>query len=338
VARPYFALLPLRGDPVLISHTGHALEARHLSWVKDVREYTRLSEAPVEVILEALRERDLTGGAIGMELGREQTLDISPLEFRRLEEAIRPCRLADAAPALWRLRMIKSEAEVACFREAHHITAAAYAGTFGWAREGMLESDVYTRMHNLLSPPGTGDVFLVITSGEGNYDLVTKPPEARAIGRGDMVWMDAGCTVSGYWSDYSRACVAGPPSSEQQHAQESIGRITADAVAMVRPGVKCSDIARFCLSRIAELDFPVTSRIAELAGRIGHGIGLNLTEPPHLGPYDDTPLEPGMVISIEPGVATAYGTFHIEENLLVTGDGCEVLSLARRDLIELGAA
>ena len=199
VARPYFALLPLTGEPVFFSHSGHAYEARRLGWIGDVREYTALSKAPVELIVDAVRERGLGGKTIGMELGYEQTLDISVLEFRRLEEALRPAHLADAAAALWKLRMIKTDAEIACFRQAHRITTEAYARTFEWAREGMAESDIWARMRGELDRPGTGDVFLVITSGEGNYDLVTKPPEPRHVRRGDMVWMDAGCTVGGYW-------------------------------------------------------------------------------------------------------------------------------------------
>lgn len=335
VARPYFVLLPLTGDPVFFSHTGHTYEARRLTWITDVREYAGLSRAPVEMLAQAVRERGFSKGTIGMELGYEQTLDISVLDFRRLEAALAPCSLVDASAVLWRLRMIKSAAEIACFREAHRVTAEAYASTFACAREEMLESDIYVHMYAQLSRPGTGGVFLVVTSGEGNYDLVTKPPEPRPLHRGDMLWMDAGCAVGGYWSDYSRAGVAGPPSGEQRRLQEAVHRITADAIAQIRPGVLCSTIARFCLRRIAELDFPVTSRIAELAGRIGHGIGLNLTEPPHLSPQDDTPFAPGMVVSVEPGVATRYGTFHVEENFLVTEDGCELLSQAPWELAEI---
>ena len=291
----------------------------------------------MELIVEVVRERGLRGKTIGMELGYEQTLDISVLGFRRLEEALRPARLADAAEALWRLRMIKTDAEIACFREAHRITTEAYARTFAWAREGMAESDIWARMRGLLDRPDAGDVFLVITSGGGNYDLVTKPPEPRKVRRGDMVWMDAGCTVGGYWSDYSRAGVAGGASDEQRRAQEAVHRITMDAIARIRPGVTCSSIAQFCLARIAELPFPVTSRIAELAGRIGHGIGLNLTEPPHLALYDDTPLAAGMVVSVEPGVATTHGTYHVEENVLVTEDGCEALTQSPWELWPIGA-
>ena len=63
---------------------------------------------------------------------------------------------------------------------------------------------------------------------------------------------------------------------------------------------------------------PVTSDISGLAGRVGHGVGLDMTEPPHISEDDATVLAPGMTITIEPGVATPFGLFHAEQNVLVT--------------------
>lgn len=335
VARPYFVLLPLNGDPVFFSHYGHKEEAERFTWVKDVRYYTELSHAPVTLIRDAMLERGMAGKAVGMELGYEQTLDISHLEFRRLQEALDPTVLLDVSALLWQMRMIKSEAEIACLRKAGQITVGAYEKTYRSVGPGATELQIFRAMQDHLREGGGGAVFLCITSGRGNYDLVTKPPEPRVPARGDMVWMDAGTTVCGYWSDFSRAAVVGPPSSEQQYAQQAIHEITWKALEMVRPGVLCSDLARFCYARLNELGFPITSSIAERAVRIGHGVGLVTTEPPHLGLHDDTPLAAGMVITLEPGVATPYGTFHVEENLLVTPEGSEVFSQAGRTLAEL---
>jgi Xaa-Pro aminopeptidase len=104
------------------------------------------------------------------------------------------------------------------------------------------------------------------------------------------------------------------------------------AIAQVKPGIPASAIAEFCYSELERLDFHITSSITRRAERVGHGVGLNMTEPPHMAVYDHTPLEPGMVITIEPGVATEYGTFQAEEDLIVTAEGCEVLSEAPRTL------
>ncbi len=337
VPRPFFVLLPSATDPVFFTHCGHRFEAVRFSWVRDVRDYTELSRVPAALICDALRERGLLGKTIGMELGFEQSLDISWVEFQRLRDALGETWLVDASEILWRMRMIKSPNEIACLRRACEITTDAYQTSFSSAREGMLESQVYRSMRRRLEEAGEGQIFLVITSGEGNYDLVTKPPEDRPLREGDLVWMDAGCNVSGYWSDFSRAGVVGEPSAEQKHAQEVIHGITMEAVRMVRPGIRASSLARFCYAKLDQLDFPVTSTIGRLACRIGHGVGLNLTEPPHIGEHDDTLLEPGMALTLEPGVATRFGTFHIEENLVVTQEGCEILSDCPRTLWQIGS-
>ncbi len=179
---------------------------------------------------------------------------------------------------------------------------------------------------------GASDHWILITSGAGNYDLATKLPEARAIKGGEMVWIDAGCAVSGYWSDFSRAAVVGEPSADQRNAQDAIYRITWEAVQRVRPGVEAAELARICNAGLEKIGFAITSSISGLASRVGHGLGLDTTEPPHIAEYDHTILEPGMVVTIEPGVATDYGTFHVEEDLLVTAEGYEVLSAAQRSL------
>jgi Xaa-Pro aminopeptidase len=332
VARPFFVLLPLAGDPVFFSHSGHRAEAVRFSWIGDVREYSELSRVPSELIRDAMRERGIFGKTVGMELGFEQAMDISWLEFQRFQSTLGITKLVDASTALWRLRMVKSAREITCIRKACEITSEAYRICFLTAREGMQEQEVFRATYNHLQSESMGDVFLAITSGDGNYDLVTKPPESRPLCKGDFVWLDAGCTVSGYWSDFSRAGVVGEPSPEQQHAQETIHQITTEAVNMVRPGVAASALAKFCYQRLSELDFPITSSITTLAGRVGHGVGLNMTEPPHISGRNHTALAPGMVITIEPGVATSYGTFHVEENVLVTEDGFEVLSNSPRDL------
>jgi Xaa-Pro aminopeptidase len=332
VARPFFVLLPLAGDPIFFSHSGHRAEGVRFSWIGDVREYTELSRIPLELIHNAVREREILGKTIGMELGFEQAMDISWLEFSRFRDALARTHLVDASSILWRLRMVKSTSEVSCIRKACEITTNAYRICFSTAREGMTEKEVFRTAYNYLQSESMGDIFLAITSGEGNYDLVTKPPESRPLRTSDFVWLDAGCTVSGYWSDFSRAGVVGEPSPEQQRAQETIHGITTEAVRMVRPGLAASALAKFCYQRLSELNFPITSSIAALATRVGHGVGLNMTEPPHISEQDHTALEPGMVITLEPGVATTYGTFHVEENVLVTEDGYDILSNSPREL------
>jgi Xaa-Pro dipeptidase len=337
LARPFFLLVPRSGRPGLLVHTGRAYEARALSWIQDVRTYEPLSAAPVGEIATMMRDREVFGGRVGMELGFEQRLGLPPAELDRLRAELAPTVIADAAMLLWHLRMIKTACDLDAMRQACAITALAYAGTFAETRGGESERDVMLRMTHETMRYGGGSPWVAITSGPGNYDVVMGHGTDRILRGGDMVWMDSGCTVAGLWSDYGRAGVIGGPSPEQHEAQRLVREIVDEGVSMVRPGARTSDIAKRLNDLVNNLPLPVTSHISTIAGRVGHGIGLDLTEPPHLSEADQTVLQPGMVISVEPGVATNYGIFHIEENVIVTPSGQDVISVAPWHLATLTA-
>jgi len=336
-SRPFFLVLPLSGDPVLIVQAGRRAEAVRFSWIKEIRDYPELSSIPTHMILDALAECKALGGRIGMELGREQFFDAPILEFRRLEEALASTTIVDVGNLLWQVRMIKSEVEVHCLRAACRILGEAYQHAFAKAQEGDSERDIAGTLRNDCMQAGADDVWVLITSGKGNYTLTTKAPEDRPIRRGEMVWIDAGCSVGGYWSDFSRAAVVGEPFLRQIQAQEAIHEITWHALQRIAPGIKVSEIADACNKGIDQLPFPIIASISGLASRCGHGLGLDVTELPHVADYDQTTLEPGMAITVEPGVATEYGTFHVEEDVLVTQEGYEVLSECSRDLFRISS-
>jgi Xaa-Pro dipeptidase len=335
LARPFFLVVPRSERPILLVHTGRAYEARALSWIEDVRTYEPLSAAPVDGLTAVMRERAVFGGKIGMELGFEQRLGLPPAELDRLRADLAPTVITDAAMLLWQLRMIKAAWDLDAMRRACAITAQAYARTFAQTRSGEPERDVMLRMTHEMMRGGGGSPWVAITSGRGNYDVVLGHGTDRILRGGDMVWMDSGCTVASLWSDYGRAGVIGGPSPEQTEAQRLVREVVDEGVAMVRPGLRTSEIAKRVNDRVNNLPLPVTSYISSIAGRVGHGIGMDLTEPPHLSEADQTVLQPGMVISIEPGVATEYGIFHIEEDVIVTPSGHEVISIAPWQLATL---
>lgn len=335
LARPFFLVIPRSGDPTLIVHTGRAYEARRYGWIPEVQTYDMLSVAPVEQIVRALYRSGVHRGQIGVELGFEQRLGMPVGELERIRDAVRPATFVDAASLLWELRRVKSETEVQAMRRACEITAAAYATVFPSIGPGVTERDVALRLKETMLRAGGDDPWVAITSGPGNYDLATGVGTERVLDRGDMVWADAGCSVGGYWSDFGRGAVLGVASDEQRTVQGLIYDITMAGVGLARPGNTTGGIARVVNQRMSELGIEITSSISDLAGRVGHGVGLDITEPPHLTESDRTPMEPGMVITIEPGVATAFGTFHIEQQILVTQHEPEILSRSPWQLIEV---
>jgi Xaa-Pro aminopeptidase len=337
-SRPFIYLLPRKGEPVLIVHDGRQFETHNFTAIQDIRTYTRLSHLPLDQLIAAIQDNNLLNKRIGVELGGEMVLDLPMLEYQSLTSALAQAEFVDASPLLWKMRMIKSPYEVAQIARACEITSCAYERTFKVARAGMSEAEIESLMYYQLLKSGGSAPWVLITSGAGNYDLVSKGSSSRVLETGDLVWMDVGCAVNGYWSDFSRAGVIGHPSQMQAEAQRGIYEITRIGVNMVRDGVAVSEIGQRCNEAIVALDLPVTSNISGLAARVGHGLGLVVTELPSLNESDTTILEPGMVITIEPGVATKYGTFHIEQNLVVTRNGSHVLSIANWELSSIKAS
>jgi Xaa-Pro aminopeptidase len=338
LARPFYLILPTRGEPTLLVHTGREAEARRYAWVDDVRTYQRLSVAPIEELATAFHDRGLRGQRVGAELGREQRLGMPVAEFERVRQELAPTRFEDAADLLWDLRMIKTEDDIAAIRRACLITARAYDDTFRGAHAGDLDRVVAAHLAAAMTDRDGRDPWVLVASGSGNYALATGAPHDRKLEPGDMLWFDAGCAVEGFWSDFSRAGVVGRPSADQREAQRRIVKLTARALAMVQPGVAVAEIAALVNTGVRDIGLAVEVATSDQAGRVGHGIGYDVTEPPHVSIEDSTILKPGMVITIEPGVATSDGLFHAEEVVLVTTDGHEVLSRSRRSLRSIALA
>lgn len=332
LARPFFLVVPRLGSPVLIVHAGREAEARRYSWIRDVRAYRQLSIAPLAELRSAFRDLGIEHGRVGVELGYEQRLGIPVLELERIQAEFARARFADAAALLWRLRMVKSPEDIAAIREACRITAAAYELTFERSHEGETDRVVAERMAAAMGDAGGERPWVLVTSGEGNYELATGVPSGRALERGDMAWFDSGCSVAGFWSDFSRAGIVGGPSPEQSEAQSLIWDATMTGVRLIAPGVPVAEIAGACNERLHAVGLPILAYTSDLAARIGHGIGYDITEPPHVSEADPTILEAGMVVSVEPGFAAPYGLFHVEQNVLVTHDGNEVLSASPWEL------
>jgi Xaa-Pro aminopeptidase len=146
-----------------------------------------------------------------------------------------------------------------------------------------------------------------------------------------MVWVDMGASFRGYYSDFSRAAILGRATPTQLAMQERIEDVTRIGMDALRPGVRVADVAARCNREMEKRGLTFS-----LGVRYGHGMGLAVTEPPHIGTYDATVVSVGMVLTMEPGTWTSEGRFHIEENFVVTPSGPRRLSVAPWELHEVG--
>ena len=326
--RPEILIIPVDHDPVLIVQGFLVFDTRLDSWVQDVRGYPGLTGTPVAMVVDVIKELGLMGKRIGAELGYEQRLGMPINDFLQIQQTLGAEAFVDASHLLWQLRMIKSEAEITAHRRACELTTLALNTCFSQARAGSTEKDIARDATKVIVDGGAELGFTILCSGEGNYERTAGMPTNRTIQEGDLVWFDLGAVANGYWSDFCRAAVVGGPTDAQKRFQDIVVNITHKPLQQVRPGIKASELARMC-GRAAE-EFNIDLNFE--AGRLGHGVGLMSTEPPHIAVYDDTILEPGMVITLEPGIVNEHGTFIAEENLVVRPDGFELLSLATREL------
>ena len=331
-ARPFFEVVGAGGEAVLVGHSFLVPEMERTSAVGDIRAYTR-SGGGIDALLDCLRELGLDRGRLGMEFGVEQRLGITQLELVALRTGLESVDFVDAAPLLWRLRMIKSPAEQALMRESAAITARAMAAGFERATPGATEREVARTVGETMMRAGADRPgFIMMASGAENHDVLSGKPTDRALEPGDMLWMDLGSVYRGYWSDFCRACVVGGPTRTQRDAQAIILEVNEACVDAVRPGEPIHRIAAAAEAAFARFGM----KIEVGAGRIGHGMGLMSTEPPHVAHYDATVMTPGLVFTIEPRFVNEHGIFNCEELVHVTERGGELLTDMARTLASAG--
>jgi len=328
-ARPFFQIITADGRSVLLTHRFLEPEMRRTSAIDDIRLYSQSGNAPVELLKDILNQFGIRRGRLGMELGCEQRLGISLLDFRRLEMELTDLSTADASDAIWRLRMIKSPAERQLMRRSAEITAKAFDECFKTARPGMSEEDVArvaaeTMVTNGAERPG----FILIASGRENYHILSGKPTQRRLEKGDMLWMDMAAVYRGYWSDFCRAAYFGNPSPEIEERQKLILDVNQAAIAAVANGARVRDIAAAAVRAFRNHGIEISLGL----NRIGHGMGLMSTEPPHVALYDETICEEGLAFTIEPRIVSTEGIFNCEELIFVTATGAEVVRSAPRNI------
>jgi len=133
--------------------------------------------------------------------------------------------------------------------------------------------------------------------------------------------MDGGAVYRGYWSDFARMVSVGSATDAQRQRYRTIREIMHAAVRAVRPGVAMADLTKLAMKLCEEAGVPLDAH-----SRVGHGIGLDITEPPSINLTDPTVIQAGMALTMEPTSSTDFGFFQLEENFIVTPDGTDVLT------------
>ena len=241
--------------------------------------------------------------------------------------------LVPTSGAVEKLRAVKEEAELEQIRKACAITDRMFERLIEVPFVGRTEREISWEIVRLFHEEGGQGASFDSIVGSGPTGA---RPHARAgdrkIGAGELVVIDTGTSVGGYTSDYTRTFATGPLDDEAKEAYDTVLRAQQAALDGIRAGI--SGVDADALARGVIDDSPFKGKLGH---GLGHGLGLDIHEAPRLSTESSDILEPGNVVTVEPGVYLE-GRFgiRIEDDVVVTADGIENLTGFRKDLIEVG--
>ena len=320
-------LVPLHSEPVVVSDALLHGEPMHSMlwnvWLPDLRPAARANRPPggmADVLAAAVGERGLVDARIGI----AALSTLSAAHADALRGQLPNVHWVDAAQALARPRAVKSANEIALMRRACQITAIGLDAAEAMLRPGVSEREVANAAHAAMFAAGAEELaFDTAVSSGPRAGLKHASPTERRVQEGDLVFLDMGAVVGGYHADLSRCAGVGQIDAFARGMLDAARAIFEETLEAVRPGNSVREIYR------------AAERAAERAGFVddymrnglGHGLGLSLFELPLLSPDDDAVLEAGMIFALEPMlVRYGVGTAVVEETVLVTSSGAEILS------------
>jgi Xaa-Pro dipeptidase len=320
-----FLVLPLSGEPVLVLYDEVFSFDLCATWVHEIVPPQRGTGA-----LAATGR--IIAGRLG-ELGSIRRLGVVgetalPMAVQQEIHAAMPrLEILDAGDLFSGVRAVKSPAEIAVLRRAVAQSDAAMGAAVSAIRSGQADNEcaaVGAALAAMYLAGAEGPSFAPLVVAGPRTRWKHAGPTLRPFSAGEPIYIDLGAMSDGYCGDLSRTVVLGRPAKAQAHLLEFALAATEAMKRAARPGITAR--------RLREAGDEVAAEfgLAGQAGGAGHGLGCKLREEPLLDPTNELPLQPGMVIAIEPMYVGELGTFVIEDDILVTESGSEYLSHSPR--------
>jgi len=327
--RPVIALFPRSGQPALLVPTLEASKTAHVAQPLDWLLFPYDDEdGPDGACARACAALELAGKRVAVE-----RLTMRVLELEMLRRDAPGLQTVAAEPLLAALRVRKNAQDVAHMRRAAQIAQEALARTLERVRPGMTEQEIAGELLVHMLRGGSDAVsFNPIVQSGPNSASPHASPGSRRLERGDLLLIDFGAQVQGYASDITRTFAVGALEPELAQVHEIVQAANAAGRAAAGPGVPCQEVDR------------AARRVIEQAGygqyfihRTGHGLGLEIHEPPYIVAGNTQRLDTGMTFTVEPGIyLPGRGGVRVEDDVLITADGCESLTDFERALQIVG--
>ena len=323
--RPWYLIIPPQGKPIaVIPSIGQALMDK--TWVEDIRTWPSpdLKDDGISLLSDTLEEVAKNKN-IGIPSGTETFVRMPQTDLKKLSQNV---KLTSDFDIVKKLRMTKSNEEIDKIEKACRIAEKAFQRVPEIAFENVNLDEVFRKFQILCLEAGADWVpYLAGGADTEGYDDVISPAKVAPLKKQDILMLDTGLVWDGYFCDYDRNWSVGTPSKTVSGAYSQLLEASDAAFELAKPGATASDLFH-AMNSILTLNSSSTD-----AGRLGHGVGMSLTEWPSIIPDDHTVLEKGMVLSLEPGIAIKDKIIVHEENIEITETGARYLSpKASKDL------
>lgn len=332
LSRPRYCLVPREGDPVIVCPQTNVVSMKATSWVSDIRTWPapRPEDDGITILIDAIHSMLRRGMKLGLELGPESRIGFPAHDFIKILREVSAESVADGFAILRDVRMVKSPAEVARCELICGIASDAFIALPSKLKIGDSERIACAKLREELARRGAETTpYLICRSGEGGYDCINMGPTDRILKPGDAMIIDNGSTYDGYFCDFDREYFFGEASPQIKSAYSQVWSATERGIEATRPGIRMCDLFNEMAKELGAETIQGSN-----VGRIGHGLGMLLTEPPSINSTDQTVIVPGMILTIEPGLGFIYQgadgpqkkVMVHEENVVVTEDGCRLLT------------
>ncbi len=218
---------------------------------------------------------------------------------------------------MYSLRVVKDGEEVRCLERAAEINNKLMVESIGQVKQGLSEKQLAAYVRTKALELGADEVAFTLIQSGSNSALPHQEPTDRKIGDGEIVLLDIGIRYMGYYSDITRTITCGKPSQQQQQIFDIVYKAQSAALAMAREGSKAGDLDREARQTISKAGYG-----EYFIHRTGHGLGLEVHEPPYIKGDNSQELRKGMTFTVEPGIYLP-GRFgvRLEDNVIITEDG-----------------
>lgn len=250
--------------------------------------------------------------------------------FKQMEEKLITTNLVPVSQIVEKVRLVKNEEEVNLIKKANAIADEAFSYILTVIKPGMREIDVANQLENKMKELGAkGASFEIIVASGYRSALPHGTASDKVIEVGDFVTIDFGAAYEGYISDVTRTIVIGQPSEKQKEIYKIVLEAQLNGVNKLTAGMTGKEADALTRDIINGYGY------GEYFGHsTGHGIGIDVHEGPGLSSRTETILQPGMTVTVEPGIYIPdFGGVRIEDDVLITEDGIEILTKSTKELI-----